>query len=876
MPTIPEQIAAAAVADTLGAARTEEEWPKLAWAASRGTFGSGSFGWRPPGFVPWPPTQSVGGAYFAKGGQLSGDAFVSLDIQNTYFLIGGEEGEYRSFSIWLFTDGAGTGNGYQLRLRQWSFGNVTPRLYKFVLSKFVEGEKTLIEESEEVAIETGGGFALAMLGGYLTMWRRETAESEWVQVGESNADETFTEGYAGIDGNGSNPILANLKWAALEAPEPGAITNPATSIGRFDATLNGIFNPLPGEHWYQWWFEYGTTEAYGSQTAKTLMVNPSGAQVVAKVVEGLKPNTKYHFRLRVQEVATGPEGPFLGEDEEFRTLAEGLAPIERIRELPPDRMAIRVDAANGTAARWAEDEPAAENILDDVTIEDEIPGGWRSIKGTLARDPHIDWRDIEEFAEMYAYIQGVEIVGEGFLDKGPSATGERRSINPEALGWQAVLNDDTAAKVGFIDSDLNKWGDPSLGRRRSLIQAAGINLSPQISIGFQDAAAAAPGIQADFSGVGKVAGQLVGNEAWYYGGGIDIGKLRYDFVGDAVGGFVNQGHISTDDVTSSYDSGVNHNSVSASNQTIVATAGRKYALLQNIYGGEFVGQMNNIHSWRNVKVLGSHGLEERGVWPNIGFTAQQMLVWLINNLAQPLYATESSVEDDGFIIPQAWYEDAGGLAAIVDDLVKYALYDWFIYHGKLFEHREPGSYGRFWKARTAPSELNEVGKDSQRLWRSIVVQYTTPSGEIRTVGPPGSNSHTETKALEITDPMHPAVLAERTRRDLLDLRGIGSAEVAIRVGERFLEEANLLNRSGSARLSGYVMDNLGVLYPAACVKSGDWISFTDSSDPSYRKIVRKTYTHKDRSVEIDIDAPPSGLDALLERLQVGLVSLGVA
>src|SRR5690606_8520855 len=122
----------------------------------------------------------------------------------------------------------------------------------------------------------------------------------------------------------------------------------------------------------------------------------------------------------------------------------------------------------------------------------------------------------------------------------------------------------------------------------------------------------------------------------------------------------------------------------------------------------------------------------------------------------PLYATESSVEDDGFIIPQAWYEDAGGLAAIVDDLVKYALYDWFIYHGKLFEHREPGSYGRLWKARTAPSELNEVGKDSQRLWRSIVVQYTTPSGETRTVGPPGSNSHTETKALEITDPMHPA------------------------------------------------------------------------------------------------------------------------
>src|SRR5690606_15165225 len=105
------------------------------------------------------------GAYFAKGGQLSGDAFASLDIRNTYSLINGEEGTYRSFSIWLFTDGAGAGNGYQLRLRQWSSGTSAPRLYKFVLSKFVKGEKTLIEESGEVAIETGGGFALAMLGG---------------------------------------------------------------------------------------------------------------------------------------------------------------------------------------------------------------------------------------------------------------------------------------------------------------------------------------------------------------------------------------------------------------------------------------------------------------------------------------------------------------------------------------------------------------------------------------------------------------------------------------------------------------------------------------------------------------------------------------
>lgn len=777
MPTIPEQIAAAAVADTLKAARTEEEWPKLAWAASRGTFGSGGVGWKPPTFVNWPPTQSFGGAYFAAGGVLSGDAFVSLDIPNNYSLIGGEEGEYRSFSIWLFTNGAGTGNGYQLRLRQWSFSNSVPRLYKFVLSKFVKGEKTLIEESGEVTVETGGGFALAMLGGILTMWRRETAESEWVQVGKSNADTTFTEGYAGIDGNGSNPVLANLRWAALEPEAP-----PPPTISR----------------------------------------------------------------------------------------------VAVLREYPPDQVALRIDSPSGQSARWAEDEWRPENVLSDIEFSTEMPGGYKDLQGRLGRNPHVDWHDLEAFGNAYLYQPGVNKIWEGSLDKAPDVSGEQMSITPSFLGYQAALEDNKGIQVGIIDGDLNKWGDPSLARRQSLIKASGINLSPQISIGFQDAAAAAPGVQADFSGVDKIAGQLVGNEAWYYGGGVDIGQLRYDFVGDSTGGFINQGYISNDDLASSYDSGVNHNSVSASNQTITATtAGRKYALLQNIYGGGFIGQMTNIHSFRNIRVLGRHGLTPKGIWPNIGFSAKQIMSYVVPKYCQPLEIDDQYMDDDGYIIPQAWYGEPTTGADIIKDVAKYSLYDWFVYNGKRFEYRQPGTYGKFWRAYVGPSNLNELGLDSQRLWRSIIVRYQDVTGITRTVGPPGSGADVESNLLEITDPDHPAVRAGRTRRDVLDLGGIGTPATAIAVGQRFLEEANLINRSGSATLQGYVLDDRGVFWPVACVKAGDWISFVDAADTSYRKIVNTSYRHTDRGNEIDLDAPASGMEALLERLQAGLLSLGV-
>lgn len=214
--TIAEQLAAAAVTDSLAAARTEEEWPIMGWAASRGTFGSSSVGWKPPGYAKKEPTGSQGGAIY-KVAKRTGNSFVALSIQNTYGLIN-TVGEVRSFSVWLFTPGSGANaNGYQLKMMQASSGSGTPHKYKFQLSKYVEGTQTLFEETGEVTIETEGSFALAIQNGVLSMWRRETAASEWVQVGSEFSDATYTEGYSAIDGDGSNPILNNFKTGALEA-----------------------------------------------------------------------------------------------------------------------------------------------------------------------------------------------------------------------------------------------------------------------------------------------------------------------------------------------------------------------------------------------------------------------------------------------------------------------------------------------------------------------------------------------------------------------------------------------------------------------------------------------------------------------------------
>jgi hypothetical protein len=60
------------------------------------------------------------------------------------------------------------------------------------------------------------------------------------------------------------------------------------------------------------------------------------------------------------------------------------------------------------------------------------------------------------------------------------------------------------------------------------------------------------------------------------------------------------------------------------------------------------------------------------------------------------------------------------------------------------------------------------------------------------------------------------------------------------------------------------------------VRAGDYIAFVDAADHAYRKIVATNYQHDNRANEIDLDAPATGLEALLERLQAALIPTGVS
>lgn len=550
------------------------------------------------------------------------------------------------------------------------------------------------------------------------------------------------------------------------------------------------------------------------------------------------------------------------------------------REYPPDKMAIRIDAPNGFSNRWAEDEAVAQNVLSNIEFEDEIPGGDKSLSGLLARNPQFRWRDDEAYAEITAYQPGVNKVFEGFLDKEPDVSGDQMSITPAALGNQSILDDDQGAGIGFIDCPLSKWGDPSSQRRKNVIKGSGRSFAnTSISDGFAGKEGLSSGKIIEISHWDESPKPTA--EAWYYGEGQDIGAVLFDYnIVKAAGTELleNRIYLVSDDVASTIlATSAKFVNAEVLNQRLNAGgAGAKYALLNFVWSLGGTGD-NNGDSWAftNLKILGNQGLSLKGAWPNVGFTVKQMIEYLIPRLAAPLEVRSEDIDDDEYIINQAWYGEKGSTSEIVQDLLKYSLYDWFV-KGKRFKIKKPGTYGRFWKAYVRESQLNEIGIDSQALWDQIIVKFQDASGRTLYVGPPGSGCEVESELLQLSDPDHPAVRAGRKRRSILDLKGISNPAQAIEVGVRFLEEAALLNHAGSATLSGYVMDHYGVFWPAACVKSGDWISFVDAADSSYRKIVNRKYVHNNRGAEIDIDAPPSGMEALLERLQAALIPLGVS
>ena len=111
----------------------------------------------------------------------------------------------------------------------------------------------------------------------------------------------------------ANETTSTVTVGAVASQAPTVSTGSASGVSSSAATVSGSVNPNGVAT--SVWFEFGTSSAYGSQTAVQSAGAGSSSLSVSAPLSGLSPGTVYHYRL----VGSSSAGTSVGADRTFTT-----------------------------------------------------------------------------------------------------------------------------------------------------------------------------------------------------------------------------------------------------------------------------------------------------------------------------------------------------------------------------------------------------------------------------------------------------------------------------------------------------------------------------------------------------------------------------
>jgi phosphodiesterase/alkaline phosphatase D-like protein len=107
--------------------------------------------------------------------------------------------------------------------------------------------------------------------------------------------------------NGAGTTLgADRTFTTAGNPPPTVATGPPTQIGKNSATVTAVIGPNNQATTY--YFQYGTSTAYGSQTIPATVPAGPAPVTVATTITGLEARTIFHYRIVASHLNTPPQG----------------------------------------------------------------------------------------------------------------------------------------------------------------------------------------------------------------------------------------------------------------------------------------------------------------------------------------------------------------------------------------------------------------------------------------------------------------------------------------------------------------------------------------------------------------------------------------
>jgi phosphodiesterase/alkaline phosphatase D-like protein len=128
--------------------------------------------------------------------------------------------------------------------------------------------------------------------------------------------------YYELDSTSAGHTVTGAMWSFKTLPPPaaGVSTGKASPVSSKSATLHGAV--IPRGFAARYYFQWGKTTKYGHMTRATSAGSGAGSVSVSARLTGLKPKTKYHYRL----VVRGPGGTVDGSDKAFTTPRQKKSP----------------------------------------------------------------------------------------------------------------------------------------------------------------------------------------------------------------------------------------------------------------------------------------------------------------------------------------------------------------------------------------------------------------------------------------------------------------------------------------------------------------------------------------------------------------------
>ncbi len=128
---------------------------------------------------------------------------------------------------------------------------------------------------------------------------------------------------------------------------PGVSAVTVTEVSATGALVSGAVNPNGRST--SWWFEYGATTGYGSQTAKQSAGSGTTALAVKERLAGLQPNAEIHVRLAAESSGGRTYGP----DVTFRTIGTPVAVTGQVTHVSPSAATVTGSVTpNGLETSW--------------------------------------------------------------------------------------------------------------------------------------------------------------------------------------------------------------------------------------------------------------------------------------------------------------------------------------------------------------------------------------------------------------------------------------------------------------------------------------------------------------------------------------------